>query len=117
MRNMALRSFAGPLAGTLIAAGAAHAGVPAASAASLGGDLVRGALAQTAPQIEQVQYRGGRYCRELRRACVYKRELGERGEGNCARYRAECGGSGYTGYREYRPHYRGYRAYRYRSYD
>jgi hypothetical protein len=29
-------------------------------------------------------------CRELRRACLYKDELGEVGRGNCQRYRALC---------------------------
>lgn len=29
-------------------------------------------------------------CRELRRACLYKRELGEVGMGNCQRYRELC---------------------------
>ncbi len=37
----------------------------------------------------------GRYgyapdCRTLRRACVYKGELGETGQGNCERYRRLC---------------------------
>ena len=32
-----------------------------------------------------------RYCRRLRRACEYKDERGETGEGNCRRYRRECG--------------------------
>jgi hypothetical protein len=31
-------------------------------------------------------------CRELRRACEMKDQLGERGEGNCRRFRAQCGG-------------------------
>jgi hypothetical protein len=30
-------------------------------------------------------------CETLRRACESKGELGERGEGNCRRYREECG--------------------------
>jgi hypothetical protein len=35
--------------------------------------------------------RGGRgHCEELRRACEMKGELGERGEGNCRRYRETC---------------------------
>ncbi len=34
--------------------------------------------------------RGG-HCEELRRACENKERLGERGEGNCRRYREECG--------------------------
>jgi hypothetical protein len=33
-------------------------------------------------------------CETLRRACANKRELGETGEGNCRRYREECGGRG-----------------------
>ena len=38
--------------------------------------------------------RGGGYrdmCRELRRACFHKEELGDEGRGNCRRYRARCG--------------------------
>jgi hypothetical protein len=42
--------------------------------------------------VEQVQYDRGGYCERLRRACIYKEERGEVGEGNCRRYRAECGG-------------------------
>jgi hypothetical protein len=41
--------------------------------------------------VERVQWGGG-YCERLRRACVYKAERGEVGEGNCRRYRAECSG-------------------------
>ena len=29
-------------------------------------------------------------CRELRAACLHKGELGERGRGNCQRYREVC---------------------------
>jgi len=29
-------------------------------------------------------------CDELRRACLYKEELGEQGTGNCRRYRRLC---------------------------
>ena len=32
----------------------------------------------------------GGECRELRRACLNKERLGEQGEGNCRRYRANC---------------------------
>lgn len=32
-----------------------------------------------------------RYCERLRHACIYKEERGEVGEGNCRRYRRECG--------------------------
>jgi hypothetical protein len=31
------------------------------------------------------------YCRRLRRACKFKDVRGERGEGNCRRYRRICG--------------------------
>jgi hypothetical protein len=31
-------------------------------------------------------------CRELRRACLHKEELGEQGGGNCRRYREVCQG-------------------------
>ena len=40
--------------------------------------------------VEQAQYGG--YCARLRRACEFKSERGEVGEGNCRRYRQECGG-------------------------
>lgn len=30
-------------------------------------------------------------CGELRRACLYKDVMGERGQGNCKRYRQKCG--------------------------
>jgi hypothetical protein len=33
---------------------------------------------------------GGERCRELRLACMHKRELGEEGMGNCQRYRELC---------------------------
>jgi hypothetical protein len=33
-----------------------------------------------------------RHCERLRRACIYKDERGEVGEGNCRRYRRACGG-------------------------
>jgi hypothetical protein len=42
---------------------------------------------------EQQRYHrphSGVNCSELRAACIHKEELGERGEGNCARYRELC---------------------------
>ncbi len=33
---------------------------------------------------------GQQDCDELRRACLYKEELGEQGEGNCRQYRRLC---------------------------
>jgi hypothetical protein len=63
-----------------------------------------GAFALPAPAVPTAGARGategqsivehvkdGRYCRRLRRACQYKHERGEAGEGNCRRYRQECG--------------------------
>lgn len=46
-------------------------------------------------QINHRDYYRGRWgygvdCRELRRACLYKEELGEVGRGNCQRYRTMC---------------------------
>ncbi|WP_442755728.1 hypothetical protein ACNHKD_03460 [Methylocystis sp. JAN1] len=49
-------------------------------------------------QIHQINHRDnyrGRWgygpdCRELRRACLNKEELGEEGRGNCRRYREIC---------------------------
>ena len=32
----------------------------------------------------------GGQCRELRKACLHKEDLGEEGQGNCRRYRAMC---------------------------
>jgi hypothetical protein len=56
------------------------------------------AFAGDEAQIEKVDHRRshGRWgygpdCRELRRACMYKRELREEGRGNCERYRRLCG--------------------------
>ena len=35
--------------------------------------------------------RGNGQCEELRTACMHKKELGEKGQGNCQRYRQMCG--------------------------
>jgi len=40
--------------------------------------------------VEHVQYERSRYCERLRRACRFKEERGETGEGNCRKYREEC---------------------------
>jgi hypothetical protein len=42
--------------------------------------------------VHLTQFWRGRSCERLRRACEYKGQRGEVGEGNCRRYRAECGG-------------------------
>lgn len=82
------------IAGTVAAAGLGLA-VSAASAAPMASDGIRGALPQQG-LVEQAQY--SRYCARLRRACEFKHERGEVGEGNCRRYRQECG-YGYRGRR------------------
>ena len=61
----------------------------AASAASI--SIQTPSTETRAPGLELVQWGGG-YCARLRRACQFKEERGEVGEGNCRRYRAECGG-------------------------
>jgi hypothetical protein len=72
--------------GTMIAAGMSVFAFSAASAAPIARD---GIAAQGL--IEQAQYES-RYCRRLRRACENKDVRGQTGEGNCRRYRRECGG-------------------------
>jgi hypothetical protein len=42
--------------------------------------------------VQEAQYWRGGHCERLRRACIHKEERREVGEGNCRRYRAECGG-------------------------
>lgn len=50
------------------------------------------AISGTSPQsaVELTQFWGGGYCARLRRACEFRSERGEVGEGNCRRYRTEC---------------------------
>jgi hypothetical protein len=119
---MAPERIAVRLAGAVITAGALLSLVASASAASASA-AIRGASAPAGTEVERVQYASGS-CAELRRACLYKRELGERGQGNCSRYRAECANGTsstsysryrYREYRAYRPYYRAYRPWR--SYD
>ena len=74
--------------GMLIVAGTGIAALPASAAP----------LSSTAPQLEPSlvqQTQGWGHCRRLQRACEFKHQRGEAGEGNCARYRRECGGFGY----------------------
>jgi hypothetical protein len=80
MRNAILTVAAG-LAMFLISFGSASA-VPVA-APQAGGVYESGALA--------VQWG---HCERLRYKCQHKNERGEEGEGNCRRYREECGGRG-----------------------
>ncbi len=110
MLTMVFGGFAGRLAGSLIATGVILSMIPAAAAAPLSSDAIRGPTDFKSSAVEPIQYRRGSYCDTLRRACLYKGSLGERGLGNCSRYRAEC--RGYSGYRE-RRYYRSERIYRY----
>jgi hypothetical protein len=74
------------IVGMFAAIGVGFAALPSA-AAPLGNART---AAPEARLVEQVQM--SNYCRHLRRACTYKYERGEVGEGNCRRYRRECGG-------------------------
>jgi hypothetical protein len=79
---------------SVIALGAVAAmslfGLHSASAAPVGAVGSPAAFDQATIQLAQY-WRGG-YCARLRRACEFKYERGEVGEGNCRRYRQECGG-------------------------
>ena len=75
------------LAGVTIAAVLGLAALPTSAAPfNVGGVETAGS------GVQQIQYGRDRdrYCERLRRACVYKEERGETGEGNCRRYRREC---------------------------
>ena len=76
--------------GMLMSVGIGLAGLSAAAAGPVAGGGVGNAAAYRAG-LEQVQFGG--YCARLRRACEYKEERGESGQGNCRRYRQECGRS------------------------
>jgi hypothetical protein len=105
MRTMARENLVASLAGALIA-GAALSLTSVASAAPIGGGGAVGA-AGGGTGITLAQY-GGSYCNRLRKACIYKRQFGETGSGDCANYRAQCSGGSYG----YRPSYRYYRGYK-----
>src|SRR5689334_15136175 len=63
--------------------------VPDSMAAPLSSGGVSSAVERSA---QPIQYWRGGYCARLRRACEFKSERGEVGQGNCRRYREECGG-------------------------
>jgi hypothetical protein len=107
MRTVARGTVAARLAGTVIAGGTVLSLVSTASSAPIGGGVAGLPADAGGSGITQVQY-GASICAQLRRACMYKRQLGESGSGNCARYRARCSGGSYG----YRPSYRYYRGYR-----
>ena len=72
--------------GCLLVASALGLGGMSAVSAAPGGMDIRSAAPGTA--VEQAQ--SERTCRRLRRQCINKDERGERGEGNCRRYRNVC---------------------------
>ncbi len=76
----------------LAACFAAVVTLPAAAAPA---DINGASVLQARDYYYRGDYGRGRWgygpdCRELRRACLYKEELGEVGRGNCQRYRAMC---------------------------
>jgi hypothetical protein len=75
--------------GMVIGVGLSLSGFSAASAGAIAVGDIGGVTAQSSA-MQQVQFGG--YCARLRRACEYKDERGESGQGNCRRYREECGG-------------------------
>jgi hypothetical protein len=74
------------VAGMVIVGGLAFVGIQASA-----GPLTPGATPDVENSVVQVQ---SSYCSRLRRRCENKEERGEVGEGNCRRYREECGGGG-----------------------
>ena len=61
-----------------------------ASAFSQGIEFGPGGVRIEEPPYNQGRSISGGQCRELRRACLHKEELGEEGQGNCRRYRQIC---------------------------
>jgi hypothetical protein len=92
----------------LLLAGIGLMGASAAGLAAPHGNAVRD-TAGLETLVQPAQYWRGDRCERLRRACQNKEERGEVGEGNCRRYREECGGTSYCDrlrracvYKEYR---------------
>ena len=77
------------LSAIIIAGGLGLTGAASALASPIGSGVPSADVFESV--VVKTDYRRGRYCERLRRACVYKEERGEVGEGNCRRYRRECG--------------------------
>ena len=75
------------LAGATMAAALGLAALPTSAA-----PFNVGGVESADSGAQHIQYgrERDRYCERLRRACANKDERGERGEGNCRRYREEC---------------------------
>jgi hypothetical protein len=71
-----------------MAASIGYAGLAPVSAAPVNGGAMRDAVS-AGSILRKAQYAG--YCKRLQLACIYKDERGERGQGNCHRYKVECG--------------------------
>ncbi len=85
MRN-AIKTVAAGAAMMLMTAGAGFA-------APVSTPLATGAAESSLMQVQYYGYgHGYGYCQRLRWKCEHKYELGQEGEGNCRRYREECGG-------------------------
>jgi hypothetical protein len=80
----------GMIGAMIFTIGLGFVGVANAVAAPVAADARGAGLSERL--FMDVQYGRGSYCERLRRACVYKEERGEVGEGNCGRYRRECSG-------------------------
>jgi len=86
------------LIGVIMLAGGLALGSTASTlAAPAGIDILRAGGPEDVVERVQFDWRdlrdwGRRHCERLRHACINKEERGEVGEGNCRRYRAECGG-------------------------
>lgn len=76
--------------GMAIAFCMAIGGISAASAAPVSAGGMNNTPAVAADGLLQ-KVVTGEYCARLKRACDYKEERGQEGEGNCRRYRNECG--------------------------
>jgi hypothetical protein len=74
-----------------VAIGIGAMGLAGAAAGLAAPGHVLAGVAAPADAVQTVQYWGGDRCERLRRACVHKEYRGEVGEGNCRRYRNECG--------------------------
>ena len=74
--------------GLLIAASCVFAGVSVASAAPVGVGLT-GSTAKVETLVQKTA--SSDRCSYLRYKCNNKEQLGEEGDGNCRRYRRECG--------------------------
>ena len=93
-RESSMRQFT---LGLVIAAGCFFAGLPVAPAASVHVGLERSANPGVVLNAGYYGDRGGYgdRCAYLRYKCTHKEQLDEVGEGNCRRYRSECGGISY----------------------